>query len=36
MCKNKENGSGSVIDTKRVMFCFKGLVIIIIIIIIIY
>ena len=35
MCKNKENGSGSVIDTKRAMFCFKALVIIIIIIIII-
>ena len=32
MCKNKENGSDSVIDTKRAMFCFKGLVIIIIII----
>ena len=24
MCKNEENGSGSVIDTKRAIFCFKS------------
>ena len=35
MSKNKGNESGSVIDAKRAMFCFKALVIIIIIIIII-
>ena len=34
MSKNKGNESGSVIDAKRAMFCFKALVIIIIIIII--
>ena len=31
MSKNKGNESGSVIDAKRAMFCFKALVIIIII-----